>query len=46
MIILEPAVAMSAQPDIIVVIFLLVGTAIFLFSDYGLLNTCVTNREM
>ncbi len=35
MIILEPAVAMSAQPDIIVVIFLLVGTAIFLFRIMG-----------
>lgn len=31
-IMLKPAVAMSAQPDIIVVIFSLAETAIFLFS--------------
>lgn len=34
-IMLKPAVAMSAQPDIIVVIFSLVETAVFLFSGSG-----------
>lgn len=43
---LKPAIAMSAQPDIAVVIVSMIETILFYVPDCGLQRNCVMNKEV